>query len=192
MTRARIQFLLVPACVLAALVSVFNGIFQMNKNTFCSVIGSKTNAAIFWSRSAGFADRPAGTSALYVQGMSSGGEKQPPSVPPPPQVLEAHLATPHTPSGTFYQLALLQYFWLSLSHLCPSPSWWSSVCSPACFSSSPSVWHLYWCKHKRLGWEVRVSLHIFKKRINGGKGVPHLSNCYPSKSLLLSRCKTLL
>lgn len=87
---------------------------------------------IFLSCLAGFADRPAGTSALYVQGMSSGGEKQPPSVPPPPQVLDAHLATPHTPSGTFYQLPRLLYFWLSLSHLFSSPSWLSSVCSPAC------------------------------------------------------------
>lgn len=190
MTRAGIQFLLVPACVLAALVSVFNGVFQMNKNTFCSVIGSKTNAAIFWSRSAGFADRPAGTSALYVQGMSSGGEKQPPSVPPPPQVLEAHLATPHTPSGTFfYQLALLLYFWLSLSHLCPSPSWWSSVCSPACFPHR-LLSGTYTDVNTR-DWDEKWGFrYTFLKRINGGKGVPHLSNCYPS--LLLSLYKTLL
>lgn len=144
MTRAGIQFLLVPACVLAALVSVFNGVFQMNKNTFCSVIGSKTNAAIFWSRSAGFADRPAGTSALYVQGMSSGGEKQPPSVPPPPQVLEAHLATPHTPSGTFFlptgpfTVFLALAFSLVSLPLLVELSMFTSL-----LSSSPSVWHLY-------------------------------------------------
>ncbi len=44
--------------------------------------------------------------------------------------------TPSCTSHTiwhFYQLALLLYFWLSLSHLFSFPSRLSSVCSPACF-----------------------------------------------------------
>lgn len=51
-------------------------------------------AAWLWSRLAASADRPAGTWALYVQEMSSGGGRRPPSAPRPPQVLDTHLATP--------------------------------------------------------------------------------------------------
>lgn len=62
------------------------------------------------SRLTDFADRPAGTSALYAQEMSSGGEKQHLLVPQPPQVLDEHLVTPVTPSGTFCQLLFFPVF----------------------------------------------------------------------------------
>lgn len=116
--------------------TVVKVIFQKNKmltDTFSSVIWDQTNAAIFLCRLAASADRPAGTLALCVLEMSSGGEKQPPSVPPHPQVSDPHLATPNTPSGTYYQPALLLYFWLQFSYLFSSPSRLSSVCSPASF-----------------------------------------------------------
>lgn len=38
-----------------------------------------------------FADKPAGTLVLCAQGTSSGGEKQLPLVPLPPQVLDVEL-----------------------------------------------------------------------------------------------------
>lgn len=85
----------------------------MSSDTPHSVIWDHTNADIFLSCPGDFTDRPAGTWARCVQEMSSGGEKQHLSVPLAPQVLDAHLDTPNMPSGTYRQVSLLLYFWLS-------------------------------------------------------------------------------
>lgn len=148
-----------------------------------------TPAMFLSSRLAAFADRPAGTSALYVQEMSSGGEKQPPSAPRPPQVLDAHAATPHTPSGTFSQLALLLYFWLSSSHLSSSPSWLNSVCSPACFPVSRPPLFRPGTHTRTSAWGLKVkgSATRLKNNNNGGKGVPRRS-ILPSPLLTIKPC----
>lgn len=73
---------------------------------------ARLTVSLLWSRLAASADRPVGTWALYVQEMSSGGGRRPPSAPRPLQVLDTHPATPHRhtrthtiwhlqPTGTF-------------------------------------------------------------------------------------------
>lgn len=155
--------------------------FQRNKSTFCSSFQSKTNVATFMSHSAGFSGRPVGTWALYVQGMSSGGEKRPPSVPPPPQVLDAHLATPHTPSGTSLPTGPFTAFLALALSLVLLPLLAELLCI-SLLSSPTSLWLIHPCKRKRLRWKVRLSLRLFLS-INWEKGVPHLSFCSPSLTI---------
>lgn len=112
---------------------------------------SKTNGATVCCLT-DFVDRPAGTSALYAQEMSSGGEKQHPLVLRPPQVLDEHLVTPLRPSGRFCQLFFFSLILAPalLSHL-------------NCVFSSPIPPSLVHAPGAEL--KISISLH-FSEKIN--------------------------